>query len=178
MECVRTFWQIRSGGRQSGWIVEAQGRDTVFAMTDPQLAEAEVRQGEGLWYPALRVKEIFRNLMVHGTYLKIGETVLGPYTAKRAVDMIRQESRRHNFLEVRQGLNVPWQSVAEFYKSQRLDFDSTAPPKVAESMPVATRESEVESDSKAEVLAATEDWVAEIRQGPEIRQGHVNRKAP
>ncbi|MEM9585701.1 MAG: hypothetical protein AAGA03_00345 [Planctomycetota bacterium] len=97
------LWEIRRGAHRYGPFPEVEFRKKLSELPEDG---TEVRQGQSTWYPASQILDKFRQLQREGIYLHSKNRTQGPFTAARALEMLRQLDLRH--VEGKIGKDAPW----------------------------------------------------------------------
>ena len=98
-------WMIRCDGELEGPFTEFELRKRLMGSV---LNKLEIRQGESDWFPATAVWSKFKELARAGIYLCCGGKEEGPYTAARALQLLREAEI--NVVEAKVGLDGQWVS--------------------------------------------------------------------
>ncbi|MEM9645065.1 MAG: hypothetical protein AAF989_08720 [Planctomycetota bacterium] len=107
-------WSLRGPGVLRDGLTEVELRQTLLQIPDENLEQFEVRQASSVWHSATRVLALYKRLARQGIYLRVDGLMQGPFTLQRGVELMMSWRDRLDELEVRRGLDGPWQSGIEF----------------------------------------------------------------
>ncbi len=144
-------WHLRGRDLDQPGLTEPELRHALLKLDTDLLAEFKVRHGRGAWNSADKVMDLFRLLARHGCYICSGRKVEGPFTAERAMELIKEKLvtvRKQNPQErirVRVGRSSNWISPDQFVSQYRspsprngspvaIPPSVTAPPKLADAV--------------------------------------------
>jgi hypothetical protein len=96
-------WMIRRNGELEGPYAEYEIRQK---LNGADLRGCEVRQGDSVWFPASTVLAKFIELARAGIYFRSDDEMVGPFTAARALVMLRSDSGSN--VDVKVGVHGSW----------------------------------------------------------------------
>ena len=145
-------WMIRCDGELEGPFTEFELRKRLMGSV---LNKLEIRQGESDWFPATAVWSKFKELARAGIYLSCDGKEEGPYTAAKALQLLRQAEI--NVVEAKVGSDGQWvsghdlldhlerlgRSAVEKTQARKRDTHRSAPRRMVETSDPAKSSDEV-----------------------------------